>query len=462
MTENKSSSISSNQQPANKMDSKVVANDSSTISSLTNAIAGTGTSQDARTYGAFGFSPRITPLVANNLYDSVWMARKIVDIPAEDMIKNWRTISAPTLDTNLIDKIQETEKSLFIKPKMLTALQWSRLFGGSLLLLGVRDGKPLNEPLEVDKIREGDLEFIQVLDMYRVGIMDVNTFDPFSDSYLDPQFYNIFGQTVHSSRVIKFIGLQATYETIASYQYFGASVLQPIYETIRDAVQGLAAGSNITLKSSQDVINTSNLWDFVGTVDENKITKRFAMMQLHRSMLNMLVLDKDEEYQNVPASFAGLEGLLDKLLNMVVGASGIPATKFFGQSPNGFNATGESDLRNYYDTISSGQENTVAPRLQKLDEVMIRSAIGFMPDDYSFEFNSLWQTTELEETELQGKKIDNLAKLSDLGFPDEVIMNDAIEMKVSKNLTKELVDELLQNVDLTEGDEGSDDLIPTK
>lgn len=419
--------------------------DSDYASAMVNALTGTGTESDSRTAGKFTYGPIMDQVQAGALYSSTWMGRKIVDIPAEDMVKHWREFDIADSDPSVIKTIRDVEKKLHIKSRVLTAIKWARLFGGSLLIMGVRDGLPLDQPLELNSVGEGDLDFVQVLDMHRVGAQGMNTWNPFSEDFLEPLHYNIFGSLVHHSRVIKFIGLQPTYETISTYNYFGMSVLQPMYETIRDAMQGLAGASNMTMKASQDVLKTPQLWDFVGTNEESKISQRFALMQKQRSMLNLLVLDKDESFESVSTTFSGLDNVLTALLDQVVGASGIPRTKFFGDSPRGMNATGESDMRNYYDEIRNGQENILRPKLEALDEVFIRSAIGDMPESYSFTFNNLFQSTPQEQAEIDDKNLDKLKKLWDVGVPIDVLLRDAIEMKLSKNLTEESLVEILED-----------------
>jgi hypothetical protein len=70
----------------------------------------------------------------------------------------------------------------------------------------------------------------------------------------------------------------------------------------------------------------------------------------------------------------------------------------------GLGATGESDTRNYYDRLSSDQKNDLGPMLDRLDEVMIRSALGDKPDDLFYEWNSLWQLTDQEKADVATKK----------------------------------------------------------
>ena len=79
-------------------------------------------------------------------------------------------------------------------------------------------------------------------------------------------------------------------------------------------------------------------------------------------------------------------------------------TNLFGRSPAGMNATGESDLKNYYDYVDSQREAKLRPALQKLLPVLCMSAWGFVPDDLDFTFPPLWTPTATETAEIALKK----------------------------------------------------------
>ncbi|MBP5728160.1 MAG: DUF1073 domain-containing protein, partial [Clostridia bacterium] len=78
-------------------------------------------------------------------------------------------------------------------------------------------------------------------------------------------------------------------------------------------------------------------------------------------------------------------------------------TRLFGRSPQGMNATGESDLRNYYDMIASLQERQLRPALEKLLPVMAVSCWGRVPDNLEFVFEPVMTTSPAERAELVQK-----------------------------------------------------------
>ena len=111
-------------------------------------------------------------------------------------------------------------------------------------------------------------------------------------------------------------------------------------------------------------------------------------------MINAVVLDGEEEWQRIGVDFNGMPEILQMYLQIAAGAADIPVTRFVGMSPAGLNATGESDLANYYDRIHSDQELRLTPALEKLDIAIQRSALGKFDPDIFYEWNSLWQMTD--------------------------------------------------------------------
>jgi hypothetical protein len=108
--------------------------------------------------------------------------------------------------------------------------------------------------------------------------------------------------------------------------------------------------------------------------------------------------------------------------------------RLFGQSPSGMNATGESDLRNYWDMIGSQQEARLRRPLTKVYDVLWRSALGTdPPSTFAFKFNSLYQMNEMEKAEVSQRDADTVKLLHDA----QVITTEIAlkEMKQSSILT---------------------------
>ena len=70
----------------------------------------------------------------------------------------------------------------------------------------------------------------------------------------------------------------------------------------------------------------------------------------------------------------------------------------FGQSPAGLNATGDSDMRNYYDKINSQQNAKLTESLVTIYDLVCRSEFGeAVPKGFGFDYNPLWQLSDPEK-----------------------------------------------------------------
>ena len=88
----------------------------------------------------------------------------------------------------------------------------------------------------------------------------------------------------------------------------------------------------------------------------------------------------------------------------VAGASRIPVTKLFGRSAAGMNATGENDMRNYYDYLDGERETQLRPPIEKLLPVLCMSVWGKVPKDVRIEFPPMETPDETKRAEAGAKK----------------------------------------------------------
>ena len=122
---------------------------------LINFVTGLGTQKDPRSSSRFVFR-EINRHELESRYRSDWLARRIVDLPAQDATREWRQWAASRPQ---LEKIDSLEKVLKVQKKMQQALIRARLYGGGALVMGVDQGQP-EEELDLDDIGLGDLKFL--------------------------------------------------------------------------------------------------------------------------------------------------------------------------------------------------------------------------------------------------------------------------------------------------------------
>lgn len=129
------------------------------------------------------------------------------------------------------------------------------------------------------------------------------------------------------------------------------------------------------------------------------------MANLSKGVTNMMVLDGQETFEKLSTNVSGVSELLDRFMLSLSSVTAIPVTLLFGRSPAGLNATGDSDIRNFYDMIKQYQETKLKPILEKLFLYIFKSkngpTNGVEPENWSIQFTPLWQNTEEQEATMR-------------------------------------------------------------
>ena len=122
-------------------------------------------------------------------------------------------------------------------------------------------------------------------------------------------------------------------------------------------------------------------------------------------------------------------------------------------------ATGESDMQNYYDTIEEKQESGLRPVYDKLLPIMMMSAWGAIPDDFDYEFNPVRRMTDDKMADLGSKNTTSIVGAFTAGLISQ--KTGLKELKQQSDLTglwSNITDEDIENADDTPIDvsEGTD------
>lgn len=401
--------------------------------SLENLLSGMGGARDKTIFTRFA-NILINQQQLDAAYRGDWISRKIIDIPAYDSTREWRQWQA---DKDEITVIEEQEKDLKLKRRLMSGLIKARLYGGAALVMGIAQGKP-EEEVNLDALKEGDLQFIHAVSRYEItaGELDLDISSP---TYGEPQWYESMGIKpirLHPSRVVRLIGAEPPREVTQTINGWGDPILQIVMDAILQTGTVLQGIAQLVQEAQVDVIKVPGLTDQISDpVYEARLKKRFGLAADSKSIYNMLLLDKEEDWERVTANFASMSDIAKLYLEVVSGAADIPATRMLGQSPRGLNATGVSDIRNYYDSIASKQESDLSPAIEKLDEVLIRSALGTRPDEIFYEWNPLWQMDEAQSADIANKKATTFKLDVDAAVLDPAVLKKARENQLIEDGT---------------------------
>jgi phage-related protein (TIGR01555 family) len=366
-------------------------NTTSVADGLVNVASGLGTAKAKRSHNQFTYAAFNTWQQWDAAYQTNWLARQIVDIPAEDMTREWRTIKCEGAEDIRIE-----EDRLMIPTMVQEAESWARLYGGGGILMIT--GQDLTKPLNLNAIKRGGLQRCIVFDRYDMSAMTLNTWNILATNYMQPEFYTITGggQQIHWSHFARFNGARLPRRQMVQTQGWGDSELRKCLDDIMDIVASKDGIAELMQEANIDVITRKGLSDELATDQEGMIIDRYAIFSQMKSIIQMALLDGDETLERQTLNLSGVAPVIETFMTWISGAADIPVTRLFGTSAKGLNATGEGDLTNYFNSIRSKQLTQLDPGMRMLDEVLVRSAMGRWPTDYNYQWNPLRQPDQVE------------------------------------------------------------------
>lgn len=359
---------------------------------LINRLTGQGTDRSKRGHFVWSYENINNFQAYEAAYQTSWIARRICDAVAADMTKMWREIKS-----DRADEIRSEEDRLMVPAKFSEAVRYARLYGGAAIIpITTQD---LRQPLDVRKIKKGDLKRLLVLDRWYVTGADINVMDVLDEDFNLPSEYYVNNSrafTVHKSHVIRVIGEPLPIRLAFQAQGWGDSSLRQAMETVEDFLSSIGGVAESLQEFNVDTIRKDGLMDEIGTDQEDRILARFRAWGMMKSIFRVSLLDGNEQFERNQLTYSGVADMIELMMKMVSGASNIPMTKLFGDSAKGLNSTGEGDEKNYFDYISAQQAAKLDPALRKLDEILVRSAIGDFPNDFNYSWNPLSIPSETE------------------------------------------------------------------
>ena len=423
----------------------------SAVDGLINVVSGLGTAQGKRAHNQFAYAGLNNYQELDAAYQTNWIARQIVDVPAGDMCREWRTIKSRDAEI-----IQSEEQRLGVRFACEEALSWARLFGGGGILMITN--QDLSKPLDINKVGKGDLERILTFDRWEMSPQTINTWNVLAPNYLLPEFYTVQGgtQQIHWTHFARFNGARLPRRQMAQTSGWGDSELRKCMEDLKDTVSAKGGIAELMQEASVDIITRQGLSDDLASDQDEAITNRYSLFSQMKSIVNLALLDGDETYDRKTLQLSGVSQTLEVLMVWLSGAADIPVTRLFGTSAKGLNATGEGDLSNYYDSIRAKQGMQLSQPLQYFDQVMVRSALGNYPEDFDYVWNPLKQPNQVELAQAQLLQ----AQKNRIYLEDNVIMQSQVQKNLQANEEYQFDDKQIEESEKIEGSNPFDVIEP--
>jgi len=303
---------------------------------------------------------------------------------------------------------------------LIEAMALARALGGAAVFIGADDDQEIDQPLNLDSLRA--IRYLKVLTIQELHAKtfyqdtstakygEVETYAASMSSLTGSLYANSTTISIHESRLLIFEGVTTTPKRRRANGGWGESVFVRTQTNISLMAQAVAGLANALSDGDQAIFKLEGLLDIMrgGSEGDAAIRTRLSQLQHGRSVARAVAIDaKQESFEYVSRSFGGYDTGLYALMFILSAACGIPVTLLFGRAPAGLNASGDSDVRFFYDTIKSEQELRLLKPLRRLLTVLMSSAegptSGNVPDIWSVSFRPLTQSTPLEHADIRLK-----------------------------------------------------------
>lgn len=358
--------------------------------------------------------PVLTRQQLDDLYAQDNIAARIVDTIPEDGVANWFEIvgvsgeAEATFQQQIFSHLQR----LSAKQRFLEWWKFGRKDGGGLLLIGADDGRRLDEPLEMEAVRE--IRHLHFVERWYV-FPDTIDVDPKSDHFGEPLYYMLLPRAVHStsfasyeaqraeikramgddlsntlihhSRVIPFRGVKVSERRKLAFLGWSYSNLQRCYWSIQNYRVLWAHIATLFKHMAQTVVKFAGYAELSAGDFQRAINKRLQQLQMARSTLNIVPLDANDSLEE--QTFRGLSGVIDILKYAqedVAQAADMPLTKLFGHLPQGFGKDDVAGRDNWNKRVRGQQEEHVLEPMTDLIRMIAQAYRIKEPEDWAIDF----------------------------------------------------------------------------
>lgn len=413
-----------------KLDETNISSLLSRLDGWNNLATGLGlVGRDKAMSSSFAPTRELLQWEVEDLYRGDGIAQRLVDVLPSDAVRQGFEIRiSPEMenggqlepaDVNTLESdIQMELRRLGTSTKLKRALRWDQLYGGSVIVMIIDDGRKSEEPVDTNNIKR--INAIYTMHRYRVTRGPIEE-DPSSVHFGSPQYYDLHpsistdasgSKRVHADRVLAFMSNDLPPDSRRrSLDNWGDSVFQRTIEALTDYQIAHRSAMSLVHDFSQPIWGIPGLYEKVAAKRESDIANVFAAKHFIAGNTNVILKDNDigggigETFERLTTSVSGLPDLLDRASIRLSAARGMPMTKLFGMPPKGFSNEDKSSEADWNSYVKSYQEDNAIPGLTRLVGYLFRqrewSGSGNVPRAFEIEASPLQMPTPIEEATLR-------------------------------------------------------------
>lgn len=422
---------------------------------------GVGT-DNALSSSGYGFNPITRQRTLMEwIYRGTWLGSLVVDIIADDMTRAGVEFATEMEPDDLV-KMDALATELDVWGSINQVIKWGRLYGGAIGVALVY-GQELETPLNPDTVSPAfPFKGILVLDRWMLE-PDLNDLVTEFGPHLGlPRFYRIGSNApclrnmkVHHSRVLfRHLGKRLPYQQALAENMWGLSVLEPLYDRMLAYDMATTGAAQLVNKAYVRTLAIEGLRNIVaaGGSAMDGLARYVDNMRRYMGLEGLGLIDaKDTMTVDQHQAFSGLSDVLTQMGQQIAGAVQIPLVRLFGQSPSGF-STGDTDVRNYYDSINQRQRNELPHGVRLMYKLIAQSLAVTLPQDFLITFKSLWQLSDKDKSDIAKQNTDTVnAAVDGLLYGRQTALRELRQQSrltgIHTNITTAMIDSASDDVE---------------
>lgn len=369
--------------------------------------AGSGNIADGSGYVQSNLMTR-QPRQLEFMYRGSWIVGAVVDSVADDMTRQGVDFGT-AIDPDVALAMQARQDDLQLWTGISDTIKWARLYGGAIGVMQI-DGQDLATPLKVETITKDQFLGVVPLSRWELNPNTSQIVTNLGPVIGKPEYYDVGpnatalqNKTIHHSRVMRIEGIKLPYFQRIAEQGWGLSVVERMYDRLLAYDSATTGAAQLVYKAYLRTLKVEGLRKILaaGGAAYDALVKNVEAIRQFQSTEGLTLIDSADEFAALTYTFAGLNDILLGFGQQISGATQIPLVRLFGQSPAGLNATGDGDIRNYYDSIKARQESDLRAPVNLIMDCLHRSVTGKAPPaGFRPQFNPCWQLSESEKASI--------------------------------------------------------------
>lgn len=324
-----------------------------------------------------------------------------------------------------IKEVRKWERKRKIKKSLVQAQKFKEVFGVRHILFIV-DGHDTELPLNFDSVKKGQYKgFSQPDPQWVYPILEGDSLTrPASLDFYTPDYFLIAGQRYHKSWVIVLIGDEVADVMKPFYRYGGISLTQKLWQRVYSA-ERCADEAPELLNTMRLIVEKTDV--AAAIMDEESFMEAQEFNQRNKTNFSTRIIGREDDVAQIQTTLTGVSELTMDQYQIASAIAEVPITIMMSDTPKGFSATGENELKQFYETCSWIQDE-LSEILDKHYELLTRSLFG-QDINLEHEWCELGQVTEKEAAEI--REIDSRTDLNYVS--GMMISGDEVRHKLSND-----------------------------